>query len=185
MITRETALKLLDEHIKNENLKKHCIATEAIMRKMAEKFDQNKDKWGVTGLLHDLDFEYTSNTPERHGLETIELLEEYNLPDDVIHAIKSHNEEGTGVSRETTFDYALTCSESITGLIVATALVYPDKKVGSVKPKSVRKRMKEKAFARNVSRGSIMMCEKIDIPLNEFIKLSLEAMSEISDELGL
>ena len=185
MLSRESALSLVKEHIKNENLVKHCLATEAIMRKMADRFNEDPDKWGVTGLLHDLDFEYTHNDPANHALKTIELLDEYNLPEDVKHAILSHNEEGNGTKRESVFDYAITCSECITGLIVATALVYPDKKVSSVKVKSVKKRMKEKAFARSVNREAILLCEKINIPLEEFIGLSIEAMSGISEDLGL
>ncbi len=101
------------------------------------------------------------------------------------HPFKKHNAEGLGLERATRFEYALTCAETITGLIVATALVYPDKKLTSVKPKSITKRMKTKHFARAVSRERIMECEKMGMPLNDFIVLSLEAMKGIAKKLGL
>jgi predicted hydrolase (HD superfamily) len=102
-----------------------------------------------------------------------------------LEAIKAHNAEGLGVQRKTRLDFALTCAESITGLIVATALVYPDKRLASVKPKSILKRMKEKDFARGVDRDLVRLCEKIQVPLSDFAALSLQAMQGISNEIGL
>ncbi len=184
-MTREEALTLLKEHVQAENLYRHCLATEAIMKELAGRLDGDPELWGIIGLLHDLDFEYTRDEPARHGLKTVELLEPYGFPREALDAILRHNAGALGLERSTTLDYALTCAETITGLLVAAALVRPDKKLATLKPKSVRKRMKSKDFARNVSRDHIMLCERIDIPLAEFIELSLEAMRSISDELGL
>ncbi len=184
-IPREEAIALLQEHVQNENLVKHCLATEAIMRKIAERLGEDSDAWGLTGLLHDLDFETTQDSPAEHTRKTIELLRERNFPEDALQAIREHNAEALGIPRQSKFGIALACSETVTGLIVATALVYPDKKLASVKPKSVRKRMKETAFARKVNREIIRECEQIALPLDEFIELSLTAMKGIADQLGL
>lgn len=184
-MTRDQALKLLDAHIQAENLRNHCLATAVIMRSLAQKLNQDAELWGIIGLLHDLDFEYTRDNPEAHGLKTVELLADQQLPQEALNAILRHNAEALQLTRETTLDYALTCAETITGLVVAAALVHPDKQLQSVKAKSVRKRMKSKDFARNVNRDHIVLCEKIGIPLVDFIELSLTAMTSISDQLGL
>lgn len=184
-MTRNEAIELLETHIQADNLTKHCLATEAIMRALAQKLGQDVELWGLVGLLHDLDFEYTKDNPEAHGLKTVELLAPYQLPQEAVDAILRHNAEALQLERETVMDYALTCAETITGLIAAAALVHPDKKIESVKNKSVRKRMKSKDFARNVNRDHILLCEKIDIPQTDFIDLSLQAMASVSDQLGL
>ena len=118
-------------------------------------------------------------------METIRILEEKGISPDIIEAIKLHNEEATNIPRSKVFHYALAAGETITGLIQATTYVYPDRKIASVKPSSVAKRMKEKAFAASVKRESIMECEKIGIPLNEFAEIAVFAMREIADEIGL
>jgi putative nucleotidyltransferase with HDIG domain len=184
-ITREDALECLKTHLQNEKLISHCLATEAIMRALAQKFKEDQEVWGLAGLLHDLDYEITGEDPSRHGEETARLLEARGVLPVITDVIKKHNAEGLGLERSTVFEHALTCAETITGMIVATALVYPDKKISSVKTKSVTKRMKTPHFARAVSRDRILECEKIGIPLNEFVTLSLGAMSEIAEEIGL
>ena len=184
-ISREDALKLLKEHLKNDKLIAHCLATEAIMRALAIKFVKDEALWGISGLLHDLDYELTGEDSSAHGEETAKVLEEKGVSPAIIDAIRKHNAEGLGLERTTLFEHALTCAETITGLIVATALVYPDKKIASVKPTSVLKRMKTPHFARAVSRERIRECEKMGMELNEFVEISLNAMSEISEELGL
>lgn len=185
MLERSDAFTILKEHIKNENLIKHCIATEAIMKSLAGRFNKDEALWGTTGLIHDLDLEITQGSLEKHALTTVEMLKEHDFPKEAIDAILAHNGDILNIEHKTDFDYALTAAETITGLIVATALVYPDKKIKSVKPKSVRKRMKEKLFAKSVNRDSIMLCEKLGLSLDEFIVLSLDAMCEIDNELGL
>ena len=184
-ITRDEALQLVKEYLKAENLQKHSLATEIIMRKIAQKRGENEELWGIAGLLHDLDFEETKDDMPNHALKTEEILKKKNVSKEIIEAIKGHNAENLGYKRERPIDHALTCAECITGMVVATTLVYPDKKLASVKPKSILKRMKQKEFARSVNREYIKECEKIGIPLEEFAELSLNAMREISDELGL
>lgn len=184
-ISRDEALVLLEQHLKNEKLIMHCLASESIMRALANKFGEDPNAWGIAGLLHDLDYEKTHDDPSRHGEETAKILEQEGAAPGLIDVIRKHNAECLGLERASTFEHALACAETITGMIVATALVYPDKKIASVKTKSVTKRMKTPHFARAVSRERIMECEKIGIPLNEFVTISLSAMSEISDQLGL
>ncbi len=155
------------------------------MRALAERFGEPVELWGIVGLLHDLDYEDTSEQPSEHGLRTAALLTDSGLSPEVITAIKAHNAEALGVERRSRLDFALSCAESITGLVVATALVYPDKRLASVKPKSILKRMKQKDFARRVNRDQIRLCEAIGVELADFADLSLRAMQGISEELGL
>lgn len=185
MITRDKALELLDRYIQNERMKNHCYASEAVLRALAKKLGRDEDQWGMAGLLHDIDVEITDADPKRHGLEGVAILREAGMDEESIEAIKMHNEEATGHPRTKEFHHALAAGETITGLIVATTLVYPDKKLASVKPKSVVKRMKEKAFAASVNRDTIRECEKIGIPLPEFAELAINAMRGISNRLGL
>jgi putative nucleotidyltransferase with HDIG domain len=185
MISREQALELLHQHMGAENLRRHCLATEAIMRKLAQRLGTDEELWGLTGLVHDLDLELTRDDQSRHALVAADILEKAGFPPEALQAIRAHNGEALGISRKSDFEHALACAETITGLIVATSMVQPDKKVASVKPKSVKKRMKEKRFAENVNRDIIRECEHLGVPLEEFITLSVEAMREIAQELGL
>jgi uncharacterized protein len=184
-MTREEALVLLNQYVKNENMLKHCLASEAVMAALAERLGQDREKWALAGLLHDLDAEATNADLKVHGLETVRILAQQGLDPEIVDAIRMHNEEAHGQRRSTVFQHALAAGETITGLITATALVYPDKKLASVKPKSVVKRMKEKAFARSVNRDIIRECEKIGLPLDEFAEIAVKAMQGISDRLGL
>ncbi|MDI3527413.1 MAG: uncharacterized protein PWR03_1596 [Tenuifilum sp.] len=183
MEQREFYVDLLKKHISNPKMIAHCLAAEAILRALARHFGEDEDVWGIAGLLHDLDVEITDADPKRHALVAAEMLEGV-LPAEAVDAIKMHNEEATGLPRTTRFQHALAAGETIAGLIFATALVYPDKKIASVKPKSVVKRMKEKQFAASVNRDTIRECEKIGIPLNEFVQISLEALIPIAPEIG-
>ena len=184
-ITREKALALVDEYIKNENMKKHCLASEAVLAAVARRLGEDEEKWAMAGLLHDLDVEITNADLNIHGRETQRILRENNVDEEIIEAVGLHNELSSDKTRSERFHYALAAGETVTGLVIATTLVYPDKKLASVKPKSVVKRMKEKAFAASVNRDIIRECEKIGIPLNEFAQLAVEAMREIGDDLGL
>jgi len=183
--SREKALALLNRHINNERMRGHSLATEAVMRALALRLQGDPDRWGIAGLLHDLDLEVVEGDLLRHGLEAAAILQAEGYETEIIDAIKRHNEMPDGNKRETTFQHALAAGETITGLITATAMVYPDKKLASVKAKSVVKRMKEKAFAASVNRDTIMECEVIGIPLGEFAEICLGAMQGISDDLGL
>jgi putative nucleotidyltransferase with HDIG domain len=184
-ITREMALDLLRSYVKNEKMIVHSLCSEAVMRALARRLGQDEEKWGLTGLLHDIDVEVTDADPHTHALKAVELLSEYDLDDDMLDAIRMHNEMATGEQRSTEFQHALAAGETITGLIYATTLVYPDQKIEGVKYKSVKKRMKSPAFAASVKRENIMECEKIGIPLDEFIQISVDAMREIHEEIGL
>ena len=184
-LTRDEVWELIQQNISTEVLVKHSLATEAIMRALAERLGEDPEIWGLVGLAHDLDFDKTKDTPHQHTLVTAEILREKGVSEEIIAAIIGHNEAAEGSVRQKPLDHALACAESVTGLIVATALIMPDKKLASVKPKSVRKRMKEKAFARNVNRSAIVECEKLGLELDEFLTLSVQAMQGVSDELGL
>jgi putative nucleotidyltransferase with HDIG domain len=179
LLPREQAIDLLRQHIKNERMIFHSLASEAVLRAVAKRLGRDEDKWGQAGLLHDLDVEITNADPYTHGLETARILTAMGLDEEVIEAIRLHNEMATREPRTTEFHHALAAGETITGLIVATSLVYPDKKISSVKPKSVVKRMKEKAFAASVKRENIMECELIGIPLEEFAEMAINAMAEL------
>jgi uncharacterized protein len=184
MINRKEAIKLLEENISSENMLKHCYASEAVMRAIARRLGRDEEEWGLAGLLHDIDVEITHADPHTHGPYAEKLLKG-KISDEALDAIVMHNEVATGKERTSEFQHALAAGETITGLITATALVYPDKKIASVKPKSITKRMKQKAFAASVKRENILECEKIGIPLPEFAELTLNAMKEINQILGL
>lgn len=185
MISRQEAIDLLKAHCSDEVLIKHALATEAVMRALAVRLGQDPDLWGISGLLHDLDYHYTKDEPQRHTLKAEEILRQRGVEEAVIDAIKAHNAEAIGTKRQLPIHYAITCAEAITGLIVAATLVYPDKRIASVKPSSIIKRMKEKGFARGVRREAIKECEALGLNLEEFASLSLMAMQGISDQLGL
>jgi len=184
-LERSRALELLNEHIKNPNMIKHCLASEAVLAALAEHCGEEPGKWAMAGLLHDLDVEITNADLNVHGLEAAKMLEEEGVDPEIVDAVRMHNETAVGEKRTTKFQHALAAGEQITGLIIATTLVYPDKKLASVKPKSVVKRMKEKAFAASVNRDVIRECEIIGVPLADFARISVEAMRSISDDLGL
>jgi uncharacterized protein len=184
-INRIQALQLLHQYIKNEKMIFHCLASEAVMRGLARRLGRDEEKWGLAGLLHDLDVEITHAEPTIHGTQTEVLLKEYVVDPDILDAIRMHNECSSGKERSTEFQYALAAGETITGLIFATTYVYPDKKLTSVKPKSVVKRMKEKMFAASVKRENILECEKIGIPIDEFAAIAIESMLPIADDIGL
>lgn len=184
MISREEAVQLMEKYISAENMRKHCYASEAVLKAVAERLGKNKDEWGIAGLLHDIDVEITNADPYTHGPYAEKLLKG-KVTEDMLDAIVMHNELATGKERTTEFQHALAAGETITGLITATTLVYPDKKIASVKAKSITKRMNQKAFAASVKRENILECEKIGIPLDEFASISLSAMNEISEILGL
>lgn len=184
-ITHQEAVELMERYLEADGMRKHSLASEAIMRALAPRFEADPEMWGLVGLLHDIDYNQTKDRIDQHTLLTEKILVEQGVHPDVADAIKYHNAENLGLVRSKPIHYAITAAETITGLIVATALVYPDKKIASVKPKSVTKRMKAKEFARAVRREHIRMCEEMGIPLEEFVQISLDAMRGISDQLGL
>jgi len=181
---RDEAMALLREHTQNENLIKHMLAVEACMRAYAGKMDGDVDLWGITGLLHDLDYE-KHPTAEEHPMFGVRILEERGYPEEMIHAIKAHATY-LGVPRESTLDKTLFAVDELTGFIVAVTLMRPSGKLADLKVSSVTKKMKQKGFARNVSRDDIREgAEDLGIPLNEHIGFVIRAMNEISEDLGL
>lgn len=184
MMNREAALSLLKKYLKNENLLKHSLAVEAVMRKLAQRFKENEEKWALAGLLHDIDYEDTKDDPKEHSIKGAKLLEENGLDQEIVDAVKAHNEIHE-VPRETLMAKSLYCVDPLTGLIVAATLVLPEKKIENLLAENVLNRFKEKAFARGANREVIKACEEINLSLEEFIKLGLEAMQRINKELGL
>lgn len=188
MISREKAIEILEQHLKNKNLFRHCLAVEAAMRGLAEYFNEDKEKWGIVGLLHDGDWEETKNNPQLHTIKMIEWLKEEKAKDkEILQAILSHNFAHNGQNQpRSKMEWALYTCDELTGLIVATALVMPDKKITSVTMESVLKKFPSKSFAAGVKREQIKMCqEKLNIPLEKFIEIVLTAMKKISYQLGL
>ena len=180
---REEAIKLLHENIHNENLIKHCIAVGAIMKGLAKRFGEDENLWELTGLLHDIDYEETKDDPKNHGLVALKILEG-RVPKEVLDVIPTHSEM-TGYEMKNKIDFALSAADAISGLIVATALMMPSKKLDEVRVESVLKKFKKKDFARNVSRERILLCEKIGLSLEDFVEVSINSMKEVSEEIGL
>jgi putative nucleotidyltransferase with HDIG domain len=178
-------MELLHRYVKNEKMIFHCLASEAVMRGLARKLGRDEEAWGLAGLLHDLDVEVTNAEATIHGTQTEVLLKDYEVDEDILDAIRMHNECSAGKDRSTEFQFALAAGETITGLIFATTYVYPEKKLAVVKPKSVVKRMKEKMFAASVKRENILECEKIGIHIDDFAALAIESMLPIAPSLGL
>jgi len=182
---RNEALAFLRTCVKQENLVRHMIATEAIMKALARKLGGDEQLWGLSGLLHDLDLELVGGDMHRHARETARILEEKGLPREGIDAILAHNGDTLGIPPKGNFHHALSAAETMTGMVVACTLVYPSKKIADVKAGSIRKRMKEHRFAANVSRERIMLIEKTGLSLDELIDISLQAMSGVAAEIGL
>ncbi len=183
-MNRQEALELLNENLKSENLINHSLAVEAVMRGLAKRLEKDIEKWGLAGLLHDIDYELTAENPQRHALAAKDLLKDYDISDDIMHAIMAHNSEN-GTVLETEFDRALYCADPITGLITACALVKPSRKLEDVQVKSVKKKFKDKAFARGADREQIDSCVNIGIERAEFIEIALIGMKEIALDIGL
>jgi putative nucleotidyltransferase with HDIG domain len=181
MISREEAYQLVIQKVKQKNLVKHILAVEAVMRTLAEHFGEDVEFWGLTGLLHDLDYSVTANDPEKHTYVTREWLKDYDIPDEMMHAINAHPGH---IPCETKLDWALYCSDPVTGLIVAGVLMHPSKKLAHVDAGYMLRRFKEKRFAAGADREAIAKCEMLGLSLEEFMDLALKGMRSISDELG-
>jgi len=184
MITRDEAFSLLKEHNSEASLINHALESEAVMRGLARKLGKDEELWGITGLLHDLDYAVTKELHNRHGLDTVKLLDG-KLPFEALDAIRRHAAEMNGAEApETDFDYALRCGETVTGMVHAGALVRPTK-IDGMKPKSLKKKMKDKAFAASVNRDCIRDCDKIGLELGEFLQIAIDSVSGIAAEVGL
>ena len=183
-MTHKEVLESVKANVKNKNSVKHMLATEAILRALATHLDEDEEEWGLTGLLHDIDMELTGGDMNTHSKLGADLVAELGANEAMAHAVLAHN-EAHGVPRESKLDKALFCADPLTGLIVAAALVRPDKKLAGVQLKSLRKRFKEKSFASGASREQISLCSEIGLELEEFMEIGLQAMKGIAEDLGL
>jgi predicted hydrolase (HD superfamily) len=181
---REQVVVLVEARVANEHLRRHMLATEAIMRGLAARLGEEPDDWGLAGLGHDLDAEETGDDVARHGAVAAEALRELGLSEAAVHAVAAHN-PATGVAVESSFDIALLAADQLSGLITAAALVRPEKDLAGVKLKSVRKRYREGAFARGVDREAIARSSELGLELDEVMAIGLEAMQGIAPGLGL
>ncbi|MHB8918332.1 MAG: HDIG domain-containing metalloprotein [Desulfocucumaceae bacterium] len=183
-MTREEALNLLNENLENRNLFKHSLAVEAVMRELARHFGEDEQTWGLAGLLHDIDYDRTKDLPDRHSLEGARLLEEKGLPQEVVYAVKVHNDKH-GFPRQSLLDKALFATDPVTGLIVAGALIKKEKSLAAIDVPFLINRMGEKSFARGANRETIRSCDQMGLSLDDFLGISLRAMQKISTEMGL
>lgn len=208
MITRQQALDFLNETIENKNIIKHMLACEVMMQALARELgirnhppaglsaDKageagelgiSEDEWAMAGLLHDGDY-LPDVPPEKQGIEIANMLKSkgYEVPDNVAYAMAAHNWHNTGVKPKSKMDWAIFCGDSLTGLIVAATLVLPSRRLADLTVENVLNRFRENHFAKGTRRDEIALCEeKLEIPLPEFVKITLEAMQGISKELGL
>ena len=183
-MNREELFIELKKRIKNKNLIKHMLATEAAMRNMAKRLGEDDEKWAIVGLVHDIDYEQTKNDMDRHSLIGAEILQKMDLPEDTVYAVKVHNPVHN-LPRRSKMDKALYAVDPLTGLIVACALVKPEKKLSKIDTGFVMKKFREKGFAAGANREQIRTCEELGFSLEEFIDIVLKAMQGISQDLGL
>lgn len=182
---RQEALDYMMENVKNTNLRKHILAVEAVMRRLARRLGQDEEEWGLAGLLHDIDYETTKDSPDRHSIVGAEMLEQAGVAPDIVAAVKAHNDHH-GLPRDSLMARALYAADPLTGLIVAAALISPAKKLSAIDAKFVHNRFGEKAFAKGARREPMLSAKaELGLDLGEFISLGLEAMQGISGELGL
>ena len=191
-LSYDQAKSLFDAYVKDSGLRKHCRASEQIMRGLAKYFGQDEEQWGILGLLHDIDFDKTKDNPVNHCVLAVSILKDAGVSAEAVDIICSHvwgSEYGGGhvadKKRTRNIEHALVAAETVTGLIYAAALMNPEKKLGNVKVKSLKKKYKSKAFARNCNREFIAEIENTGLELNGFFDIAIKSMQEISDELGL
>ncbi|MGB7116730.1 MAG: HDIG domain-containing metalloprotein [Anaerolineales bacterium] len=183
-MTRDEAYNIVQEYVKNENLIRHMLSVEAAMRFYAEKYGEDVEMWGMSGLLHDFDWEIHP-TLEQHPQDGIPILRERGVPEEIVRAIQSHADH-TGVPRQTLMEKALYACDEITGLIVAVALVRPSKSLHDLKVKSVKKKWKDRSFAAGANREEISgAAEEFGVPLWEHVDNVIQAMLGIAPQLGL
>lgn len=184
MLTRQEAYALLTEYTESESLIKHALAVEAVMRAFARKYGEDEETWGITGLLHDYDYEKYPD-PSNHPFRGAEILRERGYPEEIIRAILGHADY-TGVPRETLLAKVLYAADELTGFIIASVLVRPSRSLDDLPVASVKKKLKDKAFARSVDRQCVYRgAEELGIELDELIAFIISALQPIGEELGL
>jgi len=192
---REEAFDLVKKYLKNKNLIKHCLAVEAIMKGIAKELNKVKSrskdkklfdekKWAIAGLVHDIDYESTAKDPQNHSLVGAEILEKNNFGEDIIYAVKAHNSIHN-LPLQSKLDIALFAADPLSGLIVASVLIKPEKKIKAINTQFVLNRFKEKSFARGANRNQILACERMGFTLKKFIEIALTSMQKINKDLGL
>ncbi|MEA1962169.1 MAG: HDIG domain-containing protein [Bacillota bacterium] len=181
---RVEALTLLNQHLTNENLVHHSLAVEAIMRGLAERLGKDVEKYGLAGLLHDIDYDEIGDDLAEHSLVGAQILEDNGVEADIVYAVKVHN-GAHGLPRESMLDKVLYAADPISGFITAAAMVRPDKSLEGVQLKSLKKKFKEKSFARGANREQMQTCTELGLELEEFMTISLESMKKIAPTLGL
>ncbi len=183
-MNRAEAFAIVNEYVKNENLVRHMLAVEAAMRFYAEKFGQDVETWGITGLLHDFDWEIHP-TAEGHPAEGAPILRSRGVPEDIVIAILSHG-NNTGIPRVSPMEKALNACDEITGLIIAVALVRPSRSLQDLEASSVKKKWKDRAFAAGANREEIAQgAADFGVPLWEHVDNVIQAMRRIAPQLGL
>ncbi len=183
-MNRQDAWNLLCEYTRSENLRRHALAVEACMRYYARLWGEDEELWGIVGLLHDMDYEQHPSLGE-HPFVGMEILRQRGYPDEVVRAVGAHADH-TGIPRQTRMEHTLFACDELTGFVTAVALVRPSKKLAEVDVAAVRKKMKDKAFARAVSREDLLKgAEEIGLPFEEHVQHVINAMSTIAEDLGL
>jgi putative nucleotidyltransferase with HDIG domain len=181
-MNREEALNLLTKHLKNRNLVKHCLAVEACMRALAVRLGHDPEPWGLAGVLHDLDYEVTEKSPELHTTETVKILKDAGVAEPVIYAVQAHAGRVPCIAP---MDWAIFSADPLTGLIIAAALMHPEKKLRAIDLEFVKRRYKEKSFARGARREEIEESKNLGLELDEFLDICIKAMQGIDKDLGL
>lgn len=184
IMDRDQTINFLNQHVKTDRLMKHLFTVEASMRGYARKYNQDEDRWGIAGLLHDFDWEICP-TPEDHPVFGSNILKETGYPEDIIRAVLTHGEH-TGIARETLMEHTLFAVDELSGFIRAVALVRPSKSLSEVTPRSVRKKMRDKAFAKDVNRLDITKgAEELNCDLDDHIQFIIESIKPIAERIDL
>ena len=181
-MNRDAAWQLLTENVTNKNLRKHCLAAEAVMRALARRLGEDEALWALAGLVHDVDYDQTADDPEAHAVVGARMLEERGYPPEVVGAVRAHADKKP---IETRMEQALYSCDPLTGFVVACALIHPEKKLSAIDTQFMRNRFGEKSFARGASREIMSTCTELGLELDEFLQIGLEAMQAIAEELGL
>ncbi len=183
-MSRDSTIEFLRQHVKTEMLMKHLYTVEAAMRGYARRYGEDEDRWGIAGLLHDFDWEICP-TPEEHPNFGAQIMRDHGYPEDMVRAVLTHGEH-TGIPRESLMEHTLFAVDELSGFIRAVALVRPSKSLDDVTPRSVRKKMKDKAFARDVNRDDIVRgAEELGVDLDEHIAFIVESMKPIAGQIDL
>lgn len=190
-ITIKEANELVNKYINNPITKLHLRETEVIMRALAKRFHEDEEKWGIIGLLHDIDWDLTKDNSIEHCIKCQEILKEAGASDFLIETVISHGYSNEMIpqlkdkKRTTTIQHCLVAAETLTGLIIAATLMIPDKKLANLSLKSLKKRFMKKKFAERCNRELILECEKVGVPLDEFLQIGLSSLQSIANEIGL